>query len=85
MFNGCEKLINGETKIVGLFGDPIEHTMSPNMHNTAFKYLNLNYVYLPFNVKYENLKSAINGAKNMGFIGLNITIPHKINILNYLD
>lgn len=85
MFNGCEKLINGETKIVGLFGDPIEHTMSPNMHNTAFKYLNLNYVYLPFNVKYENLKSAINGAKNMGFIGLNITIPHKVNILNYLD
>ncbi len=78
-------MINGETKIVGLFGHPIEHTISPNMHNIAFKHLNLNYIYVPFNVKPQYLKSAIIGAKNMKIVGLNVTIPHKVNILNYLD
>lgn len=78
-------LINSETKIVGLFGHPIEHSLSPNMHNTAFKDLNLNYVYVTFNVEPENLKTALMGAKSMGVIGLNITIPHKVKIINYLD
>ena len=78
-------MINSETKIVGLFGHPVEHSLSPNMHNIAFEDLNLNYIYVAFDVKPKNLKTALIGAKAMQLIGLNVTIPHKVKILNYLD
>lgn len=78
-------MINSKTKIIGLFGHPVEHSLSPNMHNAAFNDLNLNYIYVTFNIKPENLRTGIYGAKSMGIVGLNITIPHKVNVLNYLD
>lgn len=78
-------LIDGNTKIVGVIGNPVEHSLSPVMHNAAFKELNLNYVYVPFKVKGENLKNIIATSNNLNIKGLNVTIPHKINILKYLD
>ena len=78
-------MINGQTKILGVIGDPIEHTFSPAMHNAGLKYLNLNYSYLPFHVEKNNLEKAIIGAKSLNFTGLNVTIPHKIAILDALD
>ncbi|WP_220607541.1 shikimate dehydrogenase [Methanobrevibacter oralis] len=77
--------IQGSTKIVGLIGQPIEHTFSPPMHNAAFMKLGLDYVYLPFSVNPINLKSAISGAKSLSIQGLNVTIPHKIDVIKYLD
>jgi shikimate dehydrogenase len=78
-------MINAKTKLIGLLGHPVEHSFSPIMHNAAFRDKNLNYVYLAFDVLSENLKYVIDGAKAMGIVGFNVTIPHKIEIMKYLD
>ncbi|MDL2246155.1 shikimate dehydrogenase [Methanobrevibacter sp. OttesenSCG-928-K11] len=78
-------MIDGNTKVVGLIGNPVEHSLSPVMHNAAFKELNLNYIYLPFMVEDNKLKNVIDGAESLNIKGLNVTIPHKINIIPYLD
>jgi shikimate dehydrogenase len=77
--------ISGKTKICGLIGDPVEHTMSPAMHNAAFAELGLDYVYLPFRVRAEDLRSAVTGLKALNVRGFNVTIPHKVNIIPMLD
>lgn len=77
--------IKGSTNIVGLIGHPVEHSFSPPMHNAAFKALNMDYAYVAFDVEPENLKSAIQGAKSLNIKGFNVTIPHKIEVMNYLD
>lgn len=77
--------INGRTKIVGIIGDPVEHSLSPVMHNAAFKHLNMNFAYIPFHVKPEQLSQAIKGMRALGMIGLNVTVPHKIEVMEYLD
>ena len=78
-------MVDGKTKILGVIGDPIEHTFSPAMHNAGLDALNLNYIYLPFHVKEEMLAECIQGAKAMGIQGLNVTIPHKTNVIKHLD
>jgi shikimate dehydrogenase len=78
-------LITGKTAVVGIMGDPVEHSLSPPMHNAAFQQLKMDYVYVPFHVKRGNLGPAIDGARSMGIKGLNITIPHKREVINYLD
>ena len=78
-------MISGKTKICGLIGDPIEHSMSPAMHNTAFKNRGLDYVYLPFRVAKARLGEAILGVKALNIRGLNVTIPHKVSVIPLLD
>ena len=78
-------MIDGKTKILGVIGDPIEHTFSPAMHNAGLKALDLNYIYLPFHIKEEKLRECIEGAKAIGIRGLNVTIPHKTNVIKHLD
>ena len=78
-------MVDGKTKILGVIGDPIEHTFSPAMHNAGLDALNLNYIYLPFHVKEDRLRECIEGAKAIGIEGLNVTIPHKTNIMKHLD
>ncbi|MEJ2241995.1 MAG: shikimate dehydrogenase [Candidatus Bathyarchaeota archaeon] len=77
--------INGKTKICAIMGDPVEHSLSPAMHNAAFEELGLNLVYVAFQVNTQNLKTAILGAKSLGILGLNITMPHKNAVTKYLD
>lgn len=77
--------IKGSTNIVGLIGHPVEHSFSPQMHNRAFEYLNMDYAYVTFDVKVDNLKTAIAGAKSLNIKGLNVTIPHKVEVKKYLD
>lgn len=79
------KSISGKTKICALIGDPVEHTMSPAMHNAAFQDLGLDYVYIPFRVKPDDLKQAVLGLKALNVIGFNVTIPHKVAIIPFLD
>jgi len=69
--------INGSTKITGVFGYPITHSLSPQMHNAAFQYKKLNYVYVPFEVHPKDLKSVLRNLKYLGIVGVNLTIPHK--------
>ncbi|MFC1917506.1 shikimate dehydrogenase [Chloroflexota bacterium] len=77
--------INGKTRVCGVIGDPIEHTMSPVMHNTAFRQLGLDYIYVPFRVKKEALGKTIDGMRALGIRGLNVTIPHKVSVIPLLD
>ena len=78
-------MITGKTSVFGLIGDPVEHSLSPGMHNAAFESVGLDHIYVPFNVKTEELEDAINGARAMGIRGLNVTIPHKTEVIKYLD
>ena len=77
--------INGHTRTVGIFGDPIAHTRSPAMHNAAFQALGLPYVYLPFQVRPADLARAVHGVRALGLLGLNVTVPHKERIVRCLD
>ncbi len=68
----------------GIIGYPIGHSASPAMHDSAFKALGIDAIYLKFEVKPEELKDAIYGAKALGFKGFNVTIPHKEAVLEYV-
>jgi shikimate dehydrogenase len=76
--------ISGKTRICGVIGDPIEHSLSPTIQNSAFYYLGLDFVFLAFNVKAEELEAAIQGLKVLGIHGLNVTMPHKMKVISYL-
>lgn len=78
-------MITGKTKIIGIFGDPIEHTLSPLIHNEAFSYLGLDYCYVAFNVKKDKLKEAVEGIRALNIKGVNITVPHKETVIQYID
>lgn len=77
--------ITAKTQKVGLLGWPLGHSLSPVMQNAAFAASDLNYVYLPLPVQPELLLQAVEGIKALGFVGANVTIPHKVTIMNYLD
>jgi shikimate dehydrogenase len=78
-------VINGKTRVCAIIGDPVEHSLSPVMHNAAFKKLGLNLVYVAFKVTEEDLKDAISGARSLGLRGLNVTMPHKNAVIKHLD
>jgi len=77
--------ISGKTRVCAIIGDPVEHSLSPVMHNAAFKELGLNLVYVAFTVTTNGLKDAISGARSLGLQGLNVTMPHKNAVMSYLD
>lgn len=73
------------TELLGLIGHPIKHTFSPMMHNVASQLLELDYLYLPFDISNADLKEGIPGLKALGFKGFNVTVPHKESIFPFLD
>jgi shikimate dehydrogenase len=78
-------MITGKTKVVGVIGNPIEHSLSPPMHNNAYKQLDMDYVYVAFKIEQEDISKLIESAKTLGIVGLNVTIPYKTDIIKYLD
>lgn len=78
-------MISGKTKLYGIYGYPVEHTFSPGMHNAAFRKLRMDACYVPFAVHPSRLGDAVNAVIPLGLCGLNITVPHKQNIIAYLD
>ena len=78
-------VVSGKTRLCGLIGDPVEHSMSPAMHNTAFREVGIDYLYVPFRVKKEELGKAIDGMRALNMRGLNVTIPHKVAVIQHLD
>jgi len=77
--------VSGKTRVCGVIGDPIEHTLSPIMHNAAFNALKLDFTFLAFKVKPAELENAVNGMRALNIRGLNVTMPHKSTVMNYLD
>jgi len=79
--------ISGKTKICVIIGDPIEHTLSPKMHNTAYKALGIDdqFVYVATKAKVEDVKYVVRAVRVMGIRGLTCTMPHKIEVMKYLD
>lgn len=76
--------INAQTQLCGLLGNPVEHSLSPAIHNAAFEKLGLNFVYLAFKV--EDLPGAVKGLRSLGNLrGFSVTIPHKVAIMPLLD
>lgn len=77
-------IISPATRLCAVIGNPVSHSLSPALHNAAFNALGLDFVYVAFRV--EDLKSAISGMRALqNFRGMSVTIPHKIEIINYLD
>lgn len=77
--------ITAKTKQLGVIGYPIEHSFSPQMHNFIARQLNDDVVYSAFSVKPENLADAISGVRSLNIAGINVTAPHKIEVMKYLD
>ena len=71
------------TEVYGVIGYPIKHSLSPPMHNSAFRHLKYDGIYLPFEVKKEELENALIGAKALGIRGFNVTIPHKERVTEF--
>lgn len=77
--------IGGKTKVMGLFGYPVEHSLSPAMHNAAFERLALDCCYVTFLVSPDRLGDAVKGVRAMNLAGVNVTVPHKENVMPFLD
>jgi len=77
--------ITGRTRVVGVLGWPVEHSLSPPMHNAAFAALGLDWVYVAFAVEPQRVGAAMAGVRALGLVGVNVTIPHKQAVVEYLD
>ncbi|WP_300714102.1 shikimate dehydrogenase [uncultured Acetatifactor sp.] len=76
--------INGYTRTCGVIGHPVEHTMSPAIHNTLARELGENLVYVPFHVPVGHVGQAVEGAYALNLLGMNVTVPYKSEVLPYL-
>ncbi len=75
--------IDSKTKLCAVIGKPVGHSLSPAIHNAAFRHKKLNFVYLAFEV--SDLARAVEGVRGLGIRGLSVTIPHKVAIIEHLD
>ena len=78
-------MIHGTTQIYGVIGDPISHSLSPSLQNPAFTALGIDAVYVTFQVSPSSLGDALRGLLALNVQGINVTVPHKSNVFQYLD
>jgi len=77
--------IDGKTRVYGIMGKPVSHSLSPAMHNGAFEHMGLNCVYVAFEVEEDHVVRALEGFRALGVCGVSVTIPHKQTIMAHLD
>jgi shikimate dehydrogenase len=77
--------LTGKTKVLCIIGHPVGHSLSPAMQNAALAASGLDYIYVPFDVHPDRLEHAVAGMRALGVTGFNVTIPHKVDIMAYLD
>lgn len=75
--------INSKTMLCCIIGNPVEHSLSPTMHNAAYKKLGLNFIYVAFKV--TDIKNVVLGIKSLGIKGVSVTVPHKVTVMPFLD
>ena len=78
-------MIQGTTQIYGVIGDPISHSLSPSLHNPAFAALGIDAVYVTFRVSPSSLEDALRGLLALNVQGINVTVPHKSEVFQYVD
>jgi len=78
-------VISGTTRLLGVIGDPVAHSRSPRMQNAALQALGLNWAYVPLPVKADSLESVLRGLQAAGFVGVNVTVPHKEAVAQLVD
>lgn len=74
--------VSGKTRVCGLIGDPVEHTLSPLIHNSLAALMGIDLIYVPMRVESGSVESAVHGAYDLGMLGLNVTVPHKISVMD---
>lgn len=77
--------VNGHTRLAGFFASPAKHSLSPILHTTSFEELGINAVYLAFDIKPDQLDAAINSIRTLNMMGVNLSMPHKVNALPLMD
>jgi shikimate dehydrogenase len=77
--------IDSRTKLTGLFGHPVGHSLSPLMHNCAFQKMGLPFIYAAFDIEPTHIGSAVESIRALGLRGVNVTIPHKVAVMPFLD
>ncbi len=76
--------LSGHTRVIGLIGNPVEHTLSPVIHNGISDAMEMKSVYVPFKVENGGLRDAVNGAYELNILGMNVTVPYKNEVMDYL-
>ena len=74
-------MISAKAKVCGIMAYPVEHSLSPLMHNFYAEQMGIDFVYVPFKVQKEQVKAAIRGAYALNLTGMNVTVPHKQTVL----
>lgn len=77
-------MIDGKTRTCGVIGNPVEHTMSPAIHNNLSRLMNINMAYVPFLVERGGIEDAVKGAYALNILGLNVTVPYKSDVIPFL-
>jgi shikimate dehydrogenase len=85
MAHGSPRFLTAGTRLCAVFGQPIRHSASPSMHNAAFDAVGLDWAYAACEVDPKFLGEALAGARRMGFCGLNLTVPHKLEAIEWVD
>ncbi len=78
-------MVDGSTKLLGIIGNPVGHSLSPAMHNAAFQALGMNCVYVPLAVEPHMVGDALKGLIAFGFLGANVTVPYKETVIPFMD
>lgn len=76
--------LDGKTKLIGLIGNPVEHTLSPVIHNGISDKMGISSVYVPFKVEKDGVAEAVRGAYELNILGLNVTVPYKNQVMESL-
>jgi shikimate dehydrogenase len=77
--------IAGTTRLVGILGDPVDHSLSPRMHNAAYAALGLDFAYVPFRATSKTIRDAVRAMRALGIVGFNVTVPFKQDVVKLID
>jgi shikimate dehydrogenase len=77
--------VEGTTRVVGILGNPVDHSLSPRMHNAAYAALGLDFVYVPFRATPDMVRGAVRAMRTLGIVGFNVTVPYKQDVVKLVD
>lgn len=77
--------VEGTTRVVGILGNPVDHSLSPRMHNAAYAAAGLDYVYVPFRATPDTVRGVVRAMRTLGIAGFNVTVPYKQDVLKLVD